>query len=408
MSKTGLMIDYDNIVKPSRLDKLCNKIQPIQESDRYQNCLILVIPEHQLNLLELIPKGVGRVNYINTDSFVSSIEGHAWIVYDRRKKVCELREIRGTLTKPVLDIILWNIPNDVTVWVGIPVENRNILELIETYSIFGFKNPYVCRTSPLGQEFPSYGLCLLKPNNVTEPEDSNEAKYILDQFVKREQQNCQISLKFSDKALRHLKQMSKIGSTLNKDNSISQKEIAGSFKLEKSLGDSVFSLKINKKSIISGEEQTVKVVDSIYNFHTHPVEAYKTNGVKIGWPSAQDYIAFLASAKINGTILHAIVSVEGVYILSIGNHWINRISEIGSSVKTFINKEYNIKSYSGRDVDWYINKVNSLYYEGFPIFFVQFFRWEDASSVFHVSFKRNDMNCFARERTLERFENLYR
>ena len=407
MFKIGLMIDYDKIVKPHRLGKLYRNINPIQESGTYKIGLILVIPEYQLNLLESVPKGIGRVNYINTDSFVNSIEGSGWIIYDRIKEVCEIRGIIGSLTKPILDSILYSIPNNVTVWTGIPVENRNILDLIESYSIFGFKNPYMCRISPLGYTFPSYGLCLLKPNNITEPTDSKEAIYIFDQFVKREERNCQISLKFSDKALKKLKQMSKIGSTLNKDNSISQKELAGSFKLGKSLGNSVFTLKINKKSIISGEEQSVNIVNSVYNFHTHPVEAYKNNGVKLGWPSAQDYIAFLASVEFNKTVLHAIISIEGIYILSIGNHCIDRISDIGNSAKSFINKEYNIKYKTGRDVDWYINKVNSLYYEGFPIFFVQFFRWEKASSVFNVSFKRRDMNCFARERTLERFENLY-
>ena len=405
MDKTGLLIDYDNIVKPHMLNKLENKIRPIPDDNEYHNGVILVIPKYQLNLLELVPKGIGRVNHLNTDSFVNSIEWYCWFVYDRRKEVCEITGV--SLTKHMLDSILESIPNNVTIWIGVPVENTNILDLIESYTRFGFKNPYVCRTSPLGHTFPTYGMCLLKTNNITEPSDSKEAIYVLDQFVKREEQNCSISLKFSSKTIEHLKQMSKIGSTLNTDSSISQKEIAGSFKLVKPVLDSVFSLKINKKSIISGEEQAVNIVNSVYNFHTHPVEAYKTNNVQLGWPSAQDYIGFFTSVKINRTILHAVVSIEGIYILSIGKHWIDRIFDNEGPCKNFIIKEYNIKYKPGRDVEWYINKVNLLSYEGFPIFFVQFFTWENASSVFKVSFKMNDGNCFAREKTLKRYVQLY-
>lgn len=413
MVKTGLLIDYNNIIKPNRLNLLVNKISPIPKFDNNHIGLILIVPNFQIDLLEKIPKGIGRVNYINTNTFVNNIEGHAWFIYNRRKKVCEIMGIYGSLTKYVLNSILSNIPNDVTIWIGIPIENQNILQLVENYTVFGFKNPYMCKISPLGYIFNTFGLCLLKNNNITDPSNVNEVIYVLTQFLEQEEKNCQMTLKFSPKTLKHLQQMSNIGSTLNKNNTISQKEIAGSFKLNKVVEeDSVFILEINKKSLIYGGEEEVNVVNSLYNFHTHPVEAYKRNGVKLGWPSSQDYIGFLASAIINGTIFHTVITIEGIYILSINNHWINRIYDNKfnkDSIKKFINKEYKIKREKGRDVNWYINKVNSISYnkEGFPIFHVQFFTWENASLTFTVSFKKKNTNCFAREKTLKKYNQIY-
>jgi len=405
--KRILLIDFDKIVRPNNLVNLLNIIQPVQTNKKYNTGLILTIPKLQLDLLNQVEKGIGRVQYINTISFVENISEYAWFIYDRRKKVCEIMGIQGSLTKNMIDSVLSSIPNDVNVWIGISVENLNILDLIENYTSFGFKNPYMCRTSPLGYTFSTYGLCLLKINNISEQSSSHEALYVLYQFRRREEQNCKISLKLSPKTIEHLKQMSNIGSTVNNDNSISQKEIAGSFKLSKIVVDSVFSLEINKKSMISGEEQGVNIVNSLYNFHTHPVEAYSRNNVELGWPSSQDYIGFLASVKVNGTILHAIISVEGIYLVSIGNHWIDRVFDLDGPVKMFIKKEYNIKHKQGRDVEWYINHINSLSYEGFPIFFVQFFTWDDASTTFQVSFKRTYGNCFTRDKTLEKYKRLY-
>ena len=407
VDKTGLLIDYDNIIKPRKLSKLANRLSPVPEIENYHIGIVLVIPKSELILLEQVPKGISRVNYLNTNKFVDSISGYSYFIYDRRKKVCEIMGIQGSISKYVLDSVLSSIPNDVTLWVGIPIENQNILELVEHYTKVGFKNPYICKSSPLGYTFPSYGLCLLKDNNITESISSNEVTYVLEQFVQREEEICKIKLRFTPKTIEHLKHLSNIGSTLNTDTSISQKEIAGSFKVSDVSVNSVFELELNKEDMVSGEEEGVQIVDSLYNFHTHPIEAYNRNNVKLGWPSAQDYIGFMASVKVNKTIFHAVITVEGIYIISVGNHWINKVSELGSSCKRFISKNYKIKHKPDRDAKWYVNKINSLSYEGFPIFNIKFFTWENVLNVFEISFKNTEGNCFGREETLEKYEQLY-
>ena len=56
--------------------------------------------------------------------------------------------------------------------------------------------------------------------------------------------------------------------------------------IEKVTDDLVHYLDVDKKSIIHGKEEGVKVAKGLYNFHSHPIEAYERNNVKFAWPSA--------------------------------------------------------------------------------------------------------------------------
>lgn len=408
MDNTGLLIDYKNIIMPRKFLNLFSKIKikNIQSFNKYHIGLILIIPKTQLLILETISKGNKRVEYLDNENFVNSILGYAWFIYDKKKNICEIMGVQGSLTKYILDSLLFGIPNNVNLWVGIPLENDDMMDLIENYISFGFKNPYICKTSPFGYTFPSYGLCMMKENNLTENISINEVLYVLENFLK-DDNSCKVKLRFSKNLIKHLKILSNIGSTINKDNSISQKEIAGSFVVNK-IDGSIFELEIDKNSIINGEEEGVKIVKSLYNFHTHPIEAYNRNMVNIGWPSGQDYFGYYLSMINNGTIVHFVIAVEGIYIISISNYWINRINNIKKdSIKKFIKDQYNFKRKKGRDINWYIRTVNSTSYKGFPLFLVQFLDWEDISSEFEVCFKKEDGNCLPNEDTIKKIENIY-
>ena len=55
----------------------------------------------------------------------------------------------------------------------------------------------------------------------------------------------------------------------------------------------------------------------MYNFHSHPRNAYKKYNVKLGWPSGQDYIGFLLASIEDGTIFHMVITIEGIYIITL-------------------------------------------------------------------------------------------
>ena len=58
----------------------------------------------------------------------------------------------------------------------------------------------------------------------------------------------------------------------------------------------------------------------MYNFHSHPREAYETANVKFGWPSAQDYVGFLMAFLEDGTVMHLVTTIEGMYIMSMSEY----------------------------------------------------------------------------------------
>jgi len=176
--------------------------------------------------------------------------------------------------------------------------------------------------------------------------------------------------------------------TLNKNKSCTQKEIAGSLSLIKN------NLKLDKSSIIYGNEEGVPIVKSFYNFHSHPKEAYEKYNVKYAIPSSQDYIGYIHSVYKHNTRCHFIAAIEGVYIISMsksfcnmhsvkqarplhgvhsvkqarplhGVHIINTLFETQNSTKhliNFIKKKYNENNLEN---DWlaYIKEVNSILYK---------------------------------------------
>ena len=95
-------------------------------------------------------------------------------------------------------------------------------------------------------------------------------------------------------------------------------------------------LDINQDKMIEGEEQGVPIVEALYNFHSHPKEAYITNKVNKAWPSAQDYIGFLLAVLEDNTILHIVVSIEGIYIISLSKYYAGNKDKLSPDVSSFI------------------------------------------------------------------------
>ena len=404
----SLLIDFNNIIHPNKLALLESRVKPIPET-KFSLGLVVVVPQSQYDSLKVIPKGESRVLYINSSAFVDSISGHAYLIYDKKKRVCEIMGMEGNILSKVMESVLSSIPNDVTLWIGIVLDDPYIELLIKDYVESGFHDPYICKASPLGFAFSDYGLCMLRQNDIVDNNATNDVKYVISQFLSEKKGNCILRARLSDESIKYLRQVSKMGSTLNGDGIITQKELAGRLTAGTIDIDLTYHLDVDRNSIVSGDEEGVEIIGGLYNFHSHPQEAYDRHNVRLGWPSAQDYVGFLGSSVVHDTILHIVVSIEGFYILSLTDYWVNQKEKLGGVVPTFILEKYDLfKQDKNHDSFWYVRTINSISYEGFPIFFVQFFPWDDATDSFIVPYRKNGVNCFARQTTVEKYLKLYK
>lgn len=402
----SLLIDFDNIIKFNKLPYLERRIKPIPVT-KFSIGLVLVITRQQYEALQAIPKGYGRVQYLNSEQFVDSISGHAYLIYNKKKRICEIMDMERDVLSFVLENVLSSIPNNVTLWIGVSLDSPRLDILLKRYISANFHDPYICKVSPLGFEFSGYGLCMIRQNDIIDNNAVNDVKYVLSQFLAKENGDCNLYARLSDKSIQYLRQLSKMGSTINPNGVITQKEVAGILLAGKVDADLTYHLEVDRDSIVSGKEEGVEIIKGLYNFHSHPQEAYERHNVKLGWPSCQDYIGFMGSLIMYGTILHIVVSLEGFYVISLSNYWFNNKKKLGVKIFKFILQNYDLYYENGNTSNWYVNTVNGIAYDGYPLFLVQFFSWHDASTSFVVPYCKNGINCFARQSTKDKYKYLY-
>ncbi len=382
------------------------KIMPFPESN-HTTGVILSLTKAEFDSLENIPLGESRVKYMNTSRFVESIRGYAYIIYDKHKKVCEITGINGSILPQIMDSLLTYIPNDVTLWVGIDTTDSMLNILIKEYCRAGFHDPHICKSSPLGYQFKDYGLCLIKENNTYPSNSINDVKCVMKEFSNVIKSHCTLKARLSTDTINFLSKLCKSGSTLNKDGNITQKELAGKLVVDNTDNKGTQILKVDKKSIITGDEEGVNVVKGLYNFHSHPYEAYKRHKVELAWPSCQDYIGFLLSSSLYDTILHLVICIEGFYVISLTDYWINKKDDVSSEIEKFILENYDQCYKTGETPQGYVKKMNRISYNGFPIFKVQFIKWSKSNDTFSVCYRKKGVNCFTSEKTLDKYNELY-
>ena len=405
----SILVDYNNIVKNNNLLLLENRIASPPQTE-FSIGLVIVIKKEQYETLKSIPKGYKRIKYMNSIPFVSSISGYEYFTYDKNKKICEVFDIKDKILPRVIESILFSLPNDITVFVNISLDDKQLDRKISVCITSGFYDPYISKVCPLGFTFPENRLYMIRKNDIIGNESinsvKNDVKYVLKQFRIYKLSNynyCILKAKLSKKAIKYLKSASKIGSTINANGVITQKEIAGRLVVGKVRNDLVYELDVDRTSIMYGEEEQVDLISGLYNFHSHPQEAYDRHNQTIGWPSAQDYVVFFESSLIYDTLIHIVASVEGFYVLSLSKFWFNNknVSDIQKQVKKFILDNYNKCSQKDNTIDWYVSTINGITYEGFQLFQVQYVSWNDADTIFTFSYKKNGVNCIARQSTLD-------
>jgi len=410
----SLLIDYTNIIQKNKRDmgNLNGKIHTELLPEGKGNIgLILVIPVDQFTNLK---QSSNKIEYVNTREFVDSILWFYFILYDKKRNLCEFPTIVPIYEqiKLIVDLLMTELPEETMLWAGVfnisKGKDPNTNTVIDNYINVGFGNPYITDKSPSNNMYPK-GLAFFKENiiesdDVSEVNDvKNESIYISRQY--KSGNRCFVSAKIKNEDLSLLKSLTKPKATINKNGTMTQKEMSGSFNVTDVINENgriVFELSVDQESVINGVEENVKAVRNRYNFHTHPEGCYKSHGVTNGWPSAQDYMGFI---KLNGhTISHVVVTLEGLYAISYSQTWQytkNKIPE------TFVMNKYNIDHKKDMTPYEYVNVVNRIKYKGEPVFFITYLKWEQAGDNFAAFFSRTGDNCLATEESVNFYKKYY-
>ncbi len=403
----ALLIDYANVIAPNSLPYLERKISPVPETENVLG-LVLVVPNSTIAALSLTPLGPARVAQLGKHDFVDSIKGFAYLICDTDRGVCDITGLHGNVLEQIVEgAISAAFPTGTILTIGADTKAPDLVSTLTRYSKAGFSDPYITASTPLGIPYNPNGVCMSRVNQPISLTPSTEAvRYTLDQLSNKDE-CCSVRVRFSSDAVAYLRKLSRMGSSVNSDGSVSQKEIAGRLFVSSIDKNLVHVLSLDTNSMFSGENESVDVAPGTYNFHSHPSEAYKRHDVKYGWPSCQDYLGFVAAAYEHGTVFHSVATIEGLYVISFTECWTKEgKKEWDDDMSKFVKTHFNIKCKRGDTPDWYISKVRRMSYMGCPMFSIDFLPWKKAMKVVTMYYPRDGLNCFATETTHERHKKL--
>lgn len=216
-----------------------------------------------------------------------------------------------------------------------------------------FSNPYYCSHDPFGKQVScKYALTKINDPNfqtnsrqrhtgVNENYMDFQNKRIsptienttLFKFCRKQEdiENVKLKIRFDQEDLSYLRSLVYGGRTVNDDGTTSQKEVSGTMYLEYTGKN--FDLKIDRtKNFNAHDEEKVRFVNGLINFHTHPTDVYNAYEVDMMYPSPSDYISILTffvqkhkfedfTSMISPLLFSFVVTVEGVYIISLNENY---------------------------------------------------------------------------------------
>lgn len=346
-----------------------------------------------------------------------------------------------------LEYALLNIPQNTLLWTILPIDRPNLEQIVRSYAIVGFDKPIISNEDV----FLSGAINIFKHRCVFSLSRINGyiasqniySEYVLLEFnamlnntlSSLENDVCSLCLTYNGTFVNWLSQLPQRHTTLNPDGTLTQKEIGGSMLLDNLQEDNCWELDLDTKNdFVVGTEEYVNIANvGRYAFHSHPIETMelrKKSGLHIGVPSGTDYFSTLKVGVSSGDflILHSIISVEGVYIISINQELckspqiiegINKLVPTvmkGKIVENFewfnvahkyMNQPSTNLNVSPEHIPTYIKIVSNITTSIFPnmpnmpkmpkIFTVQFYTWAEASAPnfrFTVFYRKTNDKCF--------------
>lgn len=261
------------------------------------NILFIVVDEV---LFKELDGSTDRKAFVNSEKFIRGIIYAMCTIYNEKNKTISIEPCAPQYIQLFLDTISRFFEDSITI---VAAYDEGIIDK-------GFSNPIICG--------PSGEVCLLKRNTIQQVDKrSVEAHY---NFIvsQKDKPHCGLVLRLEQPTVDFLKHICNAGVT-ESGGTRSQKEFFGRFiiKNTETIGDqTVVTLEIDQSSLKSGGEDDIDAKPSLYNFHSHPYNAYMKYKVNYGPPSVQDYKSVFMLVTQYSTVVHFVATLEGLYVVS--------------------------------------------------------------------------------------------
>ena len=326
-----------------------------------------------------------KINYMKTKKFFNSgeaskcVKRSVCLYMNKNSNTCDINldDMRVGIDKKCIKCISDEIKKIIRIRCTIPKKNiYDFLKKIKLLIGTGFINPILVRNKDCN-------LIVMNKKKDDIRYESSVFNECIDLVMCSKKKENLMYIKIEKNSINMLKNTPFSKCTLNVNKSCTQKEMAGALNVLNVNDRGIYTIGIDKNSVIYGTEEGVKIVNGKYNFHSHPKEAYIKYEVEDGIPSAQDYIGYMSSVYSNNSRCHFVAAIEGLYIISISKDFtlysdIKNIIEdkIGKNkLYEFIKKKYNENKIKYNRVSDYVKIINKIKYNSRRIFKVKFYKW---------------------------------
>lgn len=336
--------------------------------------------------------------YINSEKFFDNIFNVNFAMFSKKRNLCIIPCFVKNITE-ISNAIFGAFDNNTMFWTLLDIDIdfvKNLQILID----HGFDHPYITNFCPIGHPMKT-GMALVKTHQEFNRKTALTKTYYVLKEYKTNNTCCKLDVQLSKKAIQFLRQAYLKGYT---QVAKQQREITGEMTVTKILEKQdkfIHIIDVDESSIESGNEENVDVSAARYNFHSHPNEAYIRHSVEKAWPSLTDYLGYFKLA--NKTIFHCVAAREGLYVMSFGAFWAKNLKKINID---FIRKNFKVNCRESFSPEEYTQKINNILYEGYPIFIVRFFEWNNAGTPFEVFYAKSGMSCISTQKDLEIYRQL--
>lgn len=153
-------------------------------------------------------------------------------------------------------------------------------------------------------------------------------------------------------------------------------------------GQITHTLELDKQSIVIGEEDEITTGGSLYNFHSHPFNAYVMYNVKYGVPSLSDYMAVYTLCRTQNTIVHFVSSLEGLYVISINPQSKICSMPLEKGVE-YVKKNFDYPKENLEDLEHYLSFINKK-----GLFRLTLIKWDEVEdSEMEINFNKVGKKC---------------
>ena len=255
--------------------------------DGKNNMIFVIVDDGLFNELE---KSRDKKAFTSSLKFREGIEYHFCAIYDSKEGVIKMEKCDSKYIK-LFNESVSKFFKDVKIMV--PYKEELIKE--------GFSNPLIC-----GRDGE---VCLIRDPSSPKPKKDTvklDYAFIVSHTSKK---FCEIIIKIGRESIEYLQHINKTSKS---------KEMFGRFDIsnvDQRGSQIIYTLSIDRTSLIEGKDDEIDATPSIYNFHSHPEDAYKKYKVKYAPPSTQDYKSIYILATEYNTIVHFVSSLEGLYVV---------------------------------------------------------------------------------------------